>query len=85
MVAKSVKVLSRSYKKGEHAYVWESDGSGEFTVSQAEKASRGTDITIFLRDEDADEYLSKYKLQEIVRKEPWSTKRRPPGGKAEVA
>ncbi len=68
MVAKSVKVLSKSYKKDELAHVWVSDGSGEFTVSPGEKASRGTEITIYLRDEDADDYLSKYKLQEIVRK-----------------
>ncbi len=68
MVAKSVRVLSKSYKKGEPAHAWVSDGSGEFTVSPAEKATRGTEVTVYLRDEDADEYLSKYKLQEIVRK-----------------
>ncbi|MEX2757432.1 MAG: ATP-binding protein, partial [Candidatus Sigynarchaeota archaeon] len=68
MVAKNVKVLSKSYKKGEPAHLWESDGSGEFTVTPAEKATRGTEITVYLRDEDADEYLSKYKLQEIIRK-----------------
>ncbi|NMC07980.1 MAG: molecular chaperone HtpG [Candidatus Lokiarchaeota archaeon] len=68
MVAKSVRVLTKSYKKGEPAHAWESDGSGEFTVTAAEKPTRGTDITIYLRDEDADEYLSKYKLQEIIRK-----------------
>jgi molecular chaperone HtpG len=68
MVAKNVKVLSKSYKKEEPAHMWESDGSGEYTITPAEKATRGTEVTIYLRDEDADEYLSKYKLQEIVRK-----------------
>jgi HSP90 family molecular chaperone len=67
MIANSVRVLSKSCKKGEPAFAWESDGSGEYTITPAEKATRGTEITIFLRDDEG-EYLSKYKLQEIVRK-----------------
>nr|MDO8087242.1 molecular chaperone HtpG [Candidatus Sigynarchaeum springense] len=68
MVAKSVKVLSKSYKKDEPAHAWVSEGSGEFTVMPAEKATRGTEVTVFLRDEDADDYLSSYKLEQIVKK-----------------
>jgi molecular chaperone HtpG len=46
---------------------WESDGAGEFTVEAAEKAGRGTDVVLHLR-EGEDELLSDWKLKEIVRK-----------------
>src|SRR5690606_34789477 len=46
---------------------WESGGAGDFTVETMEKASRGTDIILHLR-EGEDELLSTWKLQSIVRK-----------------
>src|SRR5689334_20576033 len=49
---------------------WEcdmSDGGGEFTVEAAEKAGRGTDVILHLR-EGEDELLSDWKLKEIIRK-----------------
>ncbi len=46
---------------------WESDGAGEFTVEAAEKAGRGTDVVLHLR-EGEDDLLSEWKLKEIVRK-----------------
>ncbi|MCB5364927.1 molecular chaperone HtpG [Pusillimonas sp. CC-YST705] len=46
---------------------WESDGQGEFTIEAAEKAGRGTDIILHLR-EDEDELLSGWKLREILRR-----------------
>ncbi|HET7200880.1 MAG TPA: ATP-binding protein, partial [Burkholderiales bacterium] len=46
---------------------WESDGGGEFTVEAAEKAGRGTDVILHLR-EGEDELLSDRKLKEIVRR-----------------
>lgn len=67
MVAKSIDVTSRSYKKNESAAVWHSDGAGTFTVGPAEKENRGTDIVIKLK-EDAEEYADDYKIREIIRK-----------------
>jgi len=46
---------------------WESAGEGDFTIEATEKASRGTDITLHLR-EGEDEFLSDWKLKSIIRK-----------------
>jgi len=46
---------------------WESAGEGEFTLEDADKASRGTDIVLHLR-EGEDEFLSDWKLKSIIRK-----------------
>jgi molecular chaperone HtpG len=46
---------------------WESGGEGDFSVETIDKAARGTDITLHLR-EDEDELLSAWKLKSIIRK-----------------
>ncbi|HEY1043674.1 MAG TPA: molecular chaperone HtpG [Telluria sp.] len=46
---------------------WESTGEGDYSVEQIEKASRGTDIILHLR-EGEDELLSSWKLKSIIRK-----------------
>ncbi|MFC7514561.1 molecular chaperone HtpG [Herbaspirillum sp. GCM10030257] len=46
---------------------WESAGEGDFSVEPIEKATRGTDITLHLR-EGEDEFLSVWKLKSIIRK-----------------
>jgi molecular chaperone HtpG len=46
---------------------WESTGAGDFTVEAIDKPSRGTDITLHLR-EGEDEFLSSWKLKSIIRK-----------------
>ena len=46
---------------------WESGGEGDFSVEPIDKPSRGTDITLHLR-EDEDELLSAWKLKSIIRK-----------------
>ncbi|MDO9150226.1 MAG: molecular chaperone HtpG [Methylotenera sp.] len=46
---------------------WESAGEGDFTIEAAEKSSRGTEITLHLR-EGEDEFLSDWKLKTIIRK-----------------
>ena len=67
MVADSIDVTSRSYKKDEPAALWHSDGAGTFTVGPAEREHRGTDIVIKLK-EDAAEYADDFKIREIIRK-----------------
>ncbi len=67
MVADSIDVTSRSYRKDEPAAVWHSDGAGTFTVGPADKTSRGTDIVIKLKA-DAEEYADDFKIREIIRK-----------------
>ena len=46
---------------------WASSGTGEFEVSEIERAERGTSITLHLKD-DADEYLNAWKLKGIINK-----------------
>jgi molecular chaperone HtpG len=46
---------------------WESNGTGSFNVETIDKVSRGTDITLHLR-EGEDEYLSAWKLKSIIQK-----------------
>ncbi|MBU3903051.1 MAG: molecular chaperone HtpG, partial [Gammaproteobacteria bacterium] len=68
IVADKVTVLTR--RAGENAdqgVRWESDGGGEFDIEMVEKATRGTEITLHLR-EDQDDLLAGYKLREIIKK-----------------
>jgi molecular chaperone HtpG len=67
MVADKVQVISRTYRPGDEACMWTSDGSTTYTIEFADKATRGTDIVIHVK-EDAEEFLSDYRLESIVRK-----------------
>lgn len=68
IVADKVSVLSRrADAEATDAVLWESDGQGEFSVTQVEKADRGTSVTLHLR-EDENEYLSGWKLREVLRR-----------------
>jgi molecular chaperone HtpG len=65
MVAEKVEVISR--KAGEsQAWRWTSDGSGQFTIGEAERASRGTAIILHLRKGE-EEFLESLRLSHIVR------------------
>ncbi|HRO59840.1 MAG TPA: molecular chaperone HtpG [Burkholderiaceae bacterium] len=76
IVADKVTVVSRrAGVPSDHAVRWESDGSGEFTIEQIEKAGRGTDVILHLRPDEADadadsfsELLSGWRLKSIVTK-----------------
>lgn len=68
MVADRVTVISKPAGPGGEAVRWESDGQGEFSVSPAERPEgRGTDVILHLR-EDATEFLSPWRLREIVKR-----------------
>jgi molecular chaperone HtpG len=66
IVADKVTVVSRR-AGSDTAIRWESDGQGEFTIGEAERAARGTDVTLHLRA-DEDELLNGWKLREILRR-----------------
>jgi len=66
IVADKVTVVSRR-AGSDTAIRWESDGQGEFTIASAERAARGTDVTLHLRA-DEDELLNGWKLREILRR-----------------
>ncbi len=64
------KVTVRSRRAGapaDQGIIWESDGQGEFTIAASEKATRGTDVVLHLRA-DEDEFLSGWKLREVLRR-----------------
>ncbi len=67
MVADKVRVVSRSYKPDEPVFAWESDGGATYSIEPAERETRGTDITLYLK-EDAKEFLSDWKLKDIIRR-----------------
>ena len=51
----------------EHGVRWESAGEGDFTLETVEKATRGTEIVLHLREGD-DEFLSDWKIKSTIRK-----------------
>lgn len=71
MVAEKVTVVSRAYG-AEGANRWESQGADGYTVSPCEKDTVGTDVILKLKpdtdEERYSEYLSSWKLQELVKK-----------------
>jgi len=68
IVADKVTVISRrAGLPPEQAVRWESDGQGEFSITQVEKTGRGTEVILHLR-EGEDELLSDWKLRSILRR-----------------
>jgi molecular chaperone HtpG len=60
-------VTRRAGLTQEHGVRWESDGAGEYTVETVTKESRGTEVTLHLR-EGEDELLNGWSLRSIIRK-----------------
>ena len=67
MVAERVQIQTLSRHEGSQAVQWESNGSPEYTITDIEKTTRGTDIVLYI-SEDAVEFLEKAKIDEILTK-----------------
>ncbi len=67
MVSKSVDIVTRSYQEGAKAVKWTCDGSPEFTMTEADRAERGTDIVLHI-DDDCKEFLEEGRLEGLLRK-----------------
>lgn len=67
MVAKEVKVYSRSWKEDEAGHVWTSSGAGEYEIEEVEGQRRGTKIVVFLKDDDK-QFASDSTIKEIVKR-----------------
>ena len=67
MVAKKVEIITRSYQEGAQAVKWTCDGSPEFTIEDAVREDRGSDIILYI-DDDCKEFLEKQKIQELLNK-----------------
>ncbi|MEZ8079821.1 molecular chaperone HtpG [Enterovibrio norvegicus] len=68
IVADKVSVTTRAAgTPNSEAVQWESTGEGDYTIEGVERASRGTSITLHLREEDK-EYLDDWRLREVIGK-----------------
>ncbi len=68
IVADKVTVATRRAGMGsEHGVLWASDGEGEYTIETIDKAARGTEVTLHLR-EGEEEFAEEYRLRNIIQK-----------------
>ena len=67
MVARKVEIHSLSYKDGAKAVKWSCDGSPEYTMEECEKANRGTDIVLYIDDENKD-FLDQSRIDGLLKK-----------------
>ena len=67
MVAKKVTIDTLSWKDGAKAVQWSCDGSPEYTMTEGDKAERGTTITLYL-DDDSAEYAAKGRISQLLGK-----------------
>ncbi len=64
MVAEKVEIITKSYKE-EPAVHWTCDGSPEFTIEEAKKKERGTEIILHIA-EDSTEFLEESRIRELL-------------------
>lgn len=71
MVAKEIKVISKAFGN-EDAYEWLSDGADGYQITKCDKDSFGTDIILYIKDnndnENFDEFLEQRRIEGIVKK-----------------
>src|SRR5574344_2021084 len=67
MVSKKVEIVTKSYKEGAVPMKWSCDGSPEYTLAETEKADGGTDIILYIDDENRD-FLNKDKINGLLTK-----------------
>ncbi|MCH5173630.1 MAG: molecular chaperone HtpG [Bacteroidales bacterium] len=68
MVARKVTIDTLSWQEGAEPVRWSCDGSPEFSMETGDKSARGTEITLFLDDESAEEFGSKGKIRSLLDK-----------------
>lgn len=67
MVSKKVEIVTKSYKENSKAIKWSCDGSPEYTLTDAEREERGTDIIMYI-DDDSKEFLEEQRITSILNK-----------------
>ena len=67
MISDRIVITTRKAGKGNDAVRWESNGQEQFTIEECKKDGRGTEIVMYLKEEDK-EYASEWRLKEIVKK-----------------
>ncbi|PRX46225.1 molecular chaperone HtpG [Salegentibacter salegens] len=64
MVANKVEIITKSYKDDQAAH-WVCEGTTEFTLGDADKKERGTEIILHINEED-EEFLEENRIQELL-------------------
>lgn len=67
MVSDRVDIITKSYQAGAKAVKWSCDGSPSYTIEDADKAERGTDIVLHIAD-DCKEFLEKSRIEQLLNK-----------------
>ena len=67
MVSEKVEIVTHSYQEGAQAVRWTCDGSPEFTIEDAEREDRGTDIILHIAD-DCKEFLERQRIENLLQK-----------------
>jgi molecular chaperone HtpG len=67
MVASSVKLITKRAGSADSAIEWESDGSSNYTIKESDRKNRGTDIVIYLKDEDSS-YAEDWQVRSVIKK-----------------
>jgi HSP90 family molecular chaperone len=67
MVADEVRVVTRSFRKDDTAWAWTSRGDNAYTIEAVDKTTRGTEITLKLK-EDAHDFAETWRLESIVKR-----------------
>ena len=67
MVAEKVVIETLSYQPGAEPAKWENDGSTTFEISQGSRTERGTDVILYVNEENT-EFLEEHRLQQILDK-----------------
>ena len=67
MVSKKVEIVTKSWKEGSQAVRWTCDGSPEYSIEDAKRDDRGTDIIMHI-DDDCKEFLEDNKIEDLLRK-----------------
>ena len=67
MVSDRVEIVTKSYKEGAKAVKWSCEGNPEYTLEETEKAERGTDIIMYISEEEKD-FLEDTKVNELLTK-----------------
>lgn len=67
MVSKKVDIVTKSFKEGAEPVKWSCEGSPEYTVTKVEKEDRGTDIILYIDDENKN-FLEKSEIEKLLKK-----------------
>ena len=67
MVSKKVEIRTLSYQEGAEAVRWDCDGSPEYNMEHCDKSDRGTEITLWI-DDDNKEYLEQARIEQLLKK-----------------